>query len=101
MLNLSLFEEEELFHRRMMMPGQPVEQPIGAIRIGEVTTSLTYQTEGSTDRKRTKFEAAQRAQSVLKPTNRIGRIPFFRPYLVGLNVLTYGLIVIDPLDRLE
>jgi hypothetical protein len=101
MVNLSLFEEDELFHRRMMMPGQPMEQPIGAIRIGEVTTNLTYQTEGSTDRKRTKSEAAERAQWMLRPTNRIGRIPFFRPYLLGLNVLTYGLIMIDPLDRLE
>ena len=68
--------------------------------ISSITTDLQYQTE-PTLVKRTKFEAAQRAQSILGRTNRIGRIPFVRPYLVGLNILTYGLILVDPLDRLE
>jgi len=53
-------------------------------------------------RKRTKFEAAIRAQEQLGDINRtLGTNPFFRPYLVGLNILTYGLILVDPLDRLE
>ena len=101
MLKLSLFEEEQLFHRRMMMPGQPVEQPIGRIRIGEVTTNLTYQT-ASENRQRTTGEALTRVEGPLAGINRAVRgIPFFRPYIIGLNVLTYGLILIDPLDRLE
>lgn len=68
--------------------------------ISSITTDLQYRTEPTLE-KRSKFEAAQRAESILSETNRIGRIPFFRPYLIGLNLLTYGLIIIDPLDRLE
>lgn len=101
----SIFEEEEtLLSRRPLLSKMLTPIPIesnSSIAIGSVMSDLTYQTEGSGDRKRTKSEAAQRAQSILRPTNRIGKIPFFRPYLIGLNVLTYGLIIIDPLDRLE
>lgn len=101
----SIFEEEEtLISRRPLLSKMLTPIPIesnSSIAVGSVMTDLMYRTEGSDGRKRTKLEAAERAQSVLRPTNRIGRIPFFRPYLVGLNVLTYGLILIDPLDRLE
>ena len=100
MVNLSLFEEEQLFHRRMMMPGPPVEQPIGRIRIGEVTTDLTYKTP-SEKQKRSKFEAGARATEHLARLRPISRIPFFRPYFYLLGGLTYGLILLDPLDRLE
>lgn len=58
--------------------------------------------EQSFDRKRSKVEAALRAQQQLAVFNNTLRpIPIFRPYLLGLNLLTYGLIVVDPLDRLE
>lgn len=69
------------------------------VTVGSITSDISN-VEPSF-RQRTKFEAAQRAQSLLRPTNRIGRIPFFRPYIYALNALTYGLILIDPLDRLE
>ena len=101
----SIFEEEEtLISRRPLLSKMLTPIPIesnASITVGSVMTDLTYRTEGSGERKRTKLEAAERAQSMLRPTNRIGRIPFFRPYLIGLNVLTYGLILVDPLDRLE
>ena len=101
----SIFEEEEtLILRRPVLSKMLAPIPIesnSSIAVGSIMTDLTYRTKASEERKRTKFEAAQRAQSILRPTNRIGRIPFFRPYLVGLNVLTYGLILVDPLDRLE
>lgn len=101
----SIFEEEEtLISRRPVLSKMLAPIPIesnSSIAIGSVMTDLTYRTQTSGERKRTKLEAAQRAQSMLRPTNRIGRIPFFRPYLLGLNVLTYGLILVDPLDRLE
>jgi len=101
----SIFEEEEtLISRRPVLSKMLAPIPIesnASITVGSVMTDLTYRTEGSGERKRTKLEAAERAQSMLRPTNRIGKIPFFRPYLIGLNVLTYGLILIDPLDRLE
>lgn len=100
----SIFEEEEtLISRRPLLSKMLSPVPIesnASITVGSVMTDLTYQVEAS-NQKRTKLQATQRAQSVLRPTNRIGRIPFFRPYLIGLNVLTYGLILVDPLDRLE
>lgn len=51
--------------------------------------------------KRTKANAGVRAFDVLSKTNRFAKIPFVRPYVYALNALTYGLIIIDPLDRLE
>ncbi len=68
--------------------------------ISSITTDLQYQTE-PTLVKRTKFEAAERAFDVLAEFNAFAKVPFFRPYIYGLNLLTYGLIIIDPLDRLE
>ncbi len=50
---------------------------------------------------RSKSEAAARAYNVLTHVNPFAKIPFLRPYIYGLNLLTYGLILVDPLDRLE
>lgn len=51
--------------------------------------------------RRTKSDAAGRAYDVLTYVNPIAKNPFLRPYIYGLNLLTYGLILVDPLDRLE
>ncbi len=50
---------------------------------------------------RSKADAAGRAYDVLTNVNPFAKIPFLRPYIYGLNLLTYGLILVDPLDRLE
>lgn len=73
----------------------------GSITIGTVATDLGTRPIQLTKIKRTKFEAAARANDALKEINAFTTVPFFRPYIYALNALTYGLILIDPLDRLE
>jgi len=66
--------------------------------------SITSDVRGPSEsqlQKRSKFEAGQRAFDVLSDINAFAKVPFFRPYIYALNALTYGLILIDPLDRLE
>ena len=101
----SIFEEEEtLIARRPMLSKMLAPIPIESnpsITIGSVMTDLTYKTN-SGKQKRTTGEAIDRAMGSLGFINRATRgIPFLRQYVIGLNVLTYGLILIDPLDRLE
>ena len=69
-------------------------------RMGTITTNLQYRPEPELV-KRTKAEAGVRAFNVLSKTNRLAKIPFVRPYIYALNTLTFGLIIVDPLDRLE
>lgn len=101
MVHLSLFEEEELEHARMMMPIQQLSDP--ARRFSTSTSSrLTYYEPGPSTRKRTVGEALERAQSQGSPLWRSAkRFPFTKPYAYALQGLTYGLILVDPLDRLE
>ena len=54
-----------------------------------------------TFQRRTVNEAFARANSALGLTKSAKRVPFFRPYAYLLQGLTYALIVVDPLDRLE
>ena len=68
---------------------------VGSITV-DVSTSL-----GPQLMQRTRGDAAGRAYDVLTNVNPFAKIPFLRPYIYGLNLLTYGLIVLDPLDRLE
>lgn len=70
------------------------------VSVGSVTTELRGPGVPQLVR-RTKFEAGQRAFDALSKVNQFAKIPFVRPYIYTLNVLTYGLIIIDPLDRLE
>lgn len=52
--------------------------------------------------KRTVGEAMERANAAGSPLWRTTRtIPFLRPYGYALQALTYGLIMVDPLDRLD
>jgi len=67
------------------------------VTIGSITTRFSPETP----EQRTKAEAAERALYVLKEVNPFAKIPFLRPYIYALNLLTYGLILVDPLDRLE
>jgi hypothetical protein len=66
------------------------------VTVGSIKTQFSR----ATFEQRTKSEAIERAQEKLAIVNRTF-IPFFRPYVFGLNLLTYGLILVDPLDRLE
>ena len=100
----SIFDEEEtLIARRPVLSKMLAPIPIESnpsITIGSVMTDLTYQTP-SEKRKRSKFEAAGRATEHLASWRQIRKVPFFRPYFYALAGITYGLILLDPLDRLE
>jgi len=52
-------------------------------------------------RQRTTVEALDRADDVLDMLGVARAIPIVRPYVRALELLTYGLIILDPLDRLE
>ena len=69
------------------------------VRVESITTD--FQVPQPEFVKRTKIEAGLRASEALKAFNRGQKVPFLRPYVFALNLLTYGLIIIDPLDRLE
>ena len=70
------------------------------VTIGSITADVST-SSGPQLMQRTRGEAAGRAYDVLTNVNPFAKIPFLRPYIYGLNLLTYGLIVVDPLDRLE
>ncbi len=100
----SIFDEEETFIARRpvlskMFAPIPIESNT-SITIGSVMTDLTYRTP-SEKQKRSKFEAGARATQQLGRLKPISKIPFFRPYFYALGGLSYGVILIDPLDRLE
>lgn len=69
------------------------------VTVGSITSDISN-VEPSFEQ-RTKAEAAARAYEALSNFNSFAKVPFFRPYIYALNILTYGLILIDPLDRLE
>jgi hypothetical protein len=99
MSHLSLFEEDEIFPRMMM----PARSPAPLKVLNTSTTSrLTYYEAGPSTRKRTVGEALIRAGEKGSPLWRATkRVPFLKPYAYLLQGLTYGLILVDPLDRLE
>ena len=70
------------------------------VTVGSITADIST-SNGPQLMQRTKLEAAGRAYDVLTNVNPFAKIPFLRPYIYGLNLLTYGLILVDPLDRLE
>jgi len=69
------------------------------VTVGSITSDISN-VEPSF-RQRTKAEAAVRAYEGLSNFNAFAKVPFFKPYIYALNALTYGLILVDPLDRLE
>jgi hypothetical protein len=70
------------------------------VTVRSVTSDVRGPSESQLQ-KRTKFEAGVRVFDVLSDINPFAKVPFLRPYIYALNALTYGLILIDPLDRLE
>ena len=53
-------------------------------------------------RKRTVSEALDRVQGAGSPIWKVGKqFPFTKPYAYALQGLTYALVLVDPLDRLE
>jgi hypothetical protein len=53
-------------------------------------------------RRRTVGEALERVQGAGSPIWKTGKqYPFTKPYAYALQGLTYALILVDPLDRLE
>jgi len=92
-------DEDELLFKPFYVPFTPSVAP-SFVTVGSITSNISP--VQPPDRARSKLEAIDRASSRLAGINRAFRgIPFFRPYVLGLNVLTYGLILVDPLDRLE
>jgi hypothetical protein len=65
------------------------------------TSRLTYYEAAPSTRKRTVGEALLRANKASPMVRRLKRIPFTRPYAYLLQGLAVGLILVDPLDRLE
>ena len=71
-------------------------------RLGQTNELRTVSTPNSTMQKRTVAEAMKRANSAGSPLWRAARtIPFLKPYGYALQAVTYGLIMVDPLDRLD
>lgn len=100
MSHLSLFEEEEILHAPTMMPVQQLQDSARGFSTS-TTSRLQYYEPGPSTRKRTVTEALLRANKASPLLRRLKRIPFTRPYAYALQGLTVGLILVDPLDRLE
>lgn len=95
-----MFIDDENEFRPFFIPFQN-KAPETSVSVGTIKTNFST-SPSSMMVKRTKGEAIDRAQTKLAMVNRTFRgIPMLRPYVLGLNFLTYGLILIDPLDRLE
>ncbi len=92
-------DEDELLFKPFYVPFTPAVAP-SFVTVGSITSDISPGRTG--DQRRTKLEAIDRASGKLDAVNlALKGIPFFRPYVIGLNLLTYGLILVDPLDRLE
>lgn len=81
-----------VFQGRMNMMSPSLVQP---------SPSLESSSSMSQYRQRTTGEALDRADDALNILGVARAIPILRPYFRGLELLTYGLIILDPLDRLE
>lgn len=65
-------------------------------------TGLPVETTEAGPRRRTVGEAVERATGAGSPIWKTGKqFPFTKPYAYALQGLTYALILVDPLDRLE
>jgi hypothetical protein len=97
----SIFEDEEQSPYRRFGRDPPIDQ--GKIVVGDITSHLApYREPGQTVmRKRTRLEALQRVGEPLGVIGQAGKVPFFAPYTKAVQLLTVGLIFVDPLNRLE
>jgi len=102
----SIFEEEDelLFPRsRVLLPPTMAQSPMtNRVLISPTGGFTVVEKKASGKRKRTVAEALERATGAGSPIWRTGReFPFTKPYAYALQGLTYALILVDPLDRLE
>ena len=91
-------DEDELLFKPFYVPFTPSVAP-SFVTVGSITSNIPPGQPG--DQRRSRLDASVRAYDVLTKANPFAKIPFLRPYIYGLNLLTYGLILVDPLDRLE
>lgn len=95
----SIFEEEEMAMRRMILPSPRVQPSIVSFT---VTSTIAPRSVEPTSRKRTRFEAYERASPVLELSTALGQsFPLARPYTTLFNATFAGLTLVDPLNRLE
>lgn len=67
-----------------------------------ITSDASPRPLGSTVRKRTRFEALERASPVLELSTALGQsFPLARPYTTLFNASFATLVLVDPLNRLE
>lgn len=100
----SIFEDDDDLDTGLLTRVGPREQPTSArsITVGTITGFTRIKGAGKTTRKRTKAEAIERVQEPVQVFAELGgAFPLTRPYARGLTALTYGFILLDPLDRLE
>jgi hypothetical protein len=100
----SIFEDEDDLDTGLLTRVGPRNEPTPqrSITVGTITGFTRIEGAGKTTRKRTKAEALERAQGPVQVFSEIGgAFPLTRPYARGLTALTYGFILLDPLDRLE
>lgn len=98
----SLFDEEELFfpRSRVLLPPTMAEVPgITSVLVPSLPTTPGPSPPGT--RRRTVSEAQERASSFISGARVLQRVPMLKPYAMLFQVLTYGFILVDPLDRLE
>lgn len=97
----TLFDDDEPAPYRRFGRDPPIDQ--GKIVVGSISSHLAPYREPrrTVMKKRTRLEALQRVGEPLGVIGQAGKVPFFAPYVKGLQLLTVGLIFIDPLDRLE
>lgn len=100
----SIFDEEEAIEYRRARQTLPLLAPVVQEK-GYIMPSnserLTYEFKDK-KRKRTVAEALQRVQGAGSPIWATGKkFPVTKPYAYALQALTYALIFVDPLNRLE
>ena len=98
----SLFEEDDVEMPYRRFGREPVSSGGGVSFTVTSTLAPFSSPPKKTKRKRTKFEALSRVGEPLGTAGSMGRnVPFLRPYAKALQWITVGLILTDPLDRLE
>lgn len=104
----SLFdEEEELFRRSpVLLPAAKVVDSPGPLYIAPSSADLlqgrNQKPSSTTGKKRTTSEVIQRGQSLTSTSRALGQtyLPF-RPYDYLFRGVFVGLVLLDPLDRIE
>ena len=98
----SIFEDDE-FEMPYRRFGRPPVSSGGGVSFTITSTLAPYSSPPKkTQEKRSRLEALDRSAKVLGLAGEVGDIfPAARPYTSLFQGVTIGLIVVDPLDRLE